>query len=375
MILGSLCFLISSILVVAALWPFNPFPPNRVSWLSTDSGLRFDPDGIVQSSVVFRSSHSAGMAFCSLEISLEPAISNVPGSETILAFYKPDDSTGFRLLQHFDEFLVQRDFIDGQHRLGTAEIKVIQAFNSPGRKLFTITSHSNGTAIYQDGKFAESNSGFGMTCESLSGQVTLGNSSTAYDSWQGNVSGLAFYRQGLTPAQIMNHYQSWSRASGPGELKNDGLFGFYSFSEHGGRTIHNTVGDEPNLFIPSTFSIPHKAFLELPWHEFSLSIAYLWDVSLNIAGFLPFGFFVCAYFDCDHSRKRAALITIVLGATVSLSFEILQGFLPTRSSGVTDIITNTVGTAIGVLLVSSSLAHKMFAKLRSCLTSILGSLA
>ena len=65
------------------------------------------------------------------------------------------------------------------------------------------------------------------------------------------------------------------------------------------------------------------------------------------SGFVPFGISFAAYFSVARPVRRAALLTIALGLSVSLTIEILQAFLPNRDSGTSDLITNTLGTWIG----------------------------
>jgi len=80
-----------------------------------------------------------------------------------------------------------------------------------------------------------------------------------------------------------------------------------------------------------------------------MSREYWRAVLKNIVGFVPLGFCFYLYLSARQD-KWAILLTIVVGAIVSLMIEILQAFLPTRDSGMTDVITNTLGTGIGVLL-------------------------
>jgi glycopeptide antibiotics resistance protein len=55
-------------------------------------------------------------------------------------------------------------------------------------------------------------------------------------------------------------------------------------------------------------------------------------------------------FSSSEANRKAVVATIILGAIFSLTIEILQWFIPMRDSGTTDIITNTLGTALGAIL-------------------------
>jgi VanZ family protein len=45
-----------------------------------------------------------------------------------------------------------------------------------------------------------------------------------------------------------------------------------------------------------------------------------------------------------------ALLVILFGATISLSIEVIQAWLPNRVSSMTDFLTNATGTLLGVIL-------------------------
>jgi glycopeptide antibiotics resistance protein len=91
----------------------------------------------------------------------------------------------------------------------------------------------------------------------------------------------------------------------------------------------------------------------LPWRHYHGTWSYWTDVAINVVGFIPFGFSIFGYFSSVRAFKHSAAITIALGFITSLIIEVSQALLPTRDSGVNDLITNTLGTAIGVVLYRS----------------------
>jgi glycopeptide antibiotics resistance protein len=76
------------------------------------------------------------------------------------------------------------------------------------------------------------------------------------------------------------------------------------------------------------------------------------DVAINVAGFIPFGFF-CAGFlvkICRFKISANYMITALLGFGLSLAIELMQVYLPTRDSSLTDVICNVLGTIMGLIL-------------------------
>jgi VanZ family protein len=349
MLLRAICALILVGILVAGLWPFRA-PRNEVSWLSQKNGLLFGKYGSIVSSSQFRAHPPQADSSCSLEIWLEPRRDK--GSGTILAFYWPESQIApFALRQSLGDLELLRRSDDALHRAKRDKLYVDDLFpiHSP-LVLVTISAGPSGTTVYADGALVKRAPNFKISSQELSGQFVIGNAAATTDEWSGQVRGLAVYNHELTADEVLQHYESWTKGNQTGLAGSAGAVALYLFNEGKGNVVHNQVDPATDLLIPERFFVLHEEFLERPWNEYRPDWNYWEDVGINIAGFIPLGFFFCAYFS-ERTAKRAVLFTILFGFVVSLTIEVLQAFLPTRDSGMTDLITNTLGTGLGAMMV------------------------
>ena len=152
--------------------------------------------------------------------------------------------------------------------------------------------------------------------------------------------------------------------------KSQGVVALYLFNAGSGKVVRSQVGSSPDLLIPERFLVVHKWFLEPFWKEFRPGWSYWKDVAINVGGFIPLGFFFYSYFSLVRRIKHPAMVTIAVGFLVSLTIEVLQAFLPTRDSGTTDLITNTFGTVLGLILFGWTVRHNWFTRVGISIDSI-----
>ena len=227
------------------------------------------------------------------------------------------------------------------------EIGIRDALKKGDKRFVTITSGVDGTNIYVDGILMKSSPRFHLFSmnEKPSGKILLGNSPTGGDYWTGNLLSLAIYDRILTGEEVFKRFHV-SKKSGE-----EGPVSFYLFDEHSGTLAHDSVGDH-HLVIPARFEILQKTILIPPWEDFRFNRSYLIDILTNVLGFIPFGFFLSAYLWIKKPRSifRLLLMSIIIAGCISLSIELIQVYLSTRSSQLTDVMMNILGTAIGVAL-------------------------
>jgi VanZ like family/Concanavalin A-like lectin/glucanases superfamily len=352
-LLGVLCLIVLCIILTLGLWPLHA-PRNDVTWLKRDNGLAFGKYGTLLSSDALKADAPkvGGVqtpAGASIEIWVQP---DRRISATLLALYNPGKRVLFTLRQSLTDLELHAEVFSGPEA-ASAHFYADDALGSALRQnkpvMVTVTSGPKGTMVYLNGLLAKVEPHFWIPDSALTGRLIVGDSPRQPDSFRGQIRGLSIYDIELNGAQILGHYQSWIKNGRPDVAQDERNVALYLFNERTGDTIHNYAAKDLDLHIPRKYAVVDKIALEPFWKEFNWSGSY-WRGNLkNIIGFLPVGFCAYAYFMAAYPIKRAVLVTVAIGALVSLTIEVLQAFLPTRDSGTTDLITNTLGTYVGVL--------------------------
>jgi hypothetical protein len=343
--LRAICACVLLGILVAGLWPFHA-PRNAVSWLGEGNGVLLGKHGSILSANPFKVRAAQENNSCSLEIWLEP--SRLDSGGMILAFYLPESRAVPFALRQFRGGLVLEHKSQGSS-IRKTEIYVGDVFSGLKPVLVTITSSEAGTATYADGTLLKRVPNFAISNRDLTGQFVLGSAPTTAYSWSGQMKGLAIYDRELSAAEVSQGFVARTKGGQPDSATGQDVAARYRFDEGKGNVIRNQVDSATNLLIPTRFFILSPQFLERPWDEFRPGWSYWKDVAVNVVGFIPLGLFFYAYFSQVRKTEHPAALTIFLGFAVSLTIEVLQAFLPTRDSGMTDLITNTFGTAVGVM--------------------------
>ncbi len=74
------------------------------------------------------------------------------------------------------------------------------------------------------------------------------------------------------------------------------------------------------------------------------------DVTLNITLYTPLGLAAAMVFLRRYSRMASAAAAIACGCALSATIEFLQVYIPSRDPSTLDVLTNTVGAALGALI-------------------------
>lgn len=216
----------------------------------------------------------------------------------------------------------------------------------------SIASNKDSTIMYINGKPAKKCMKFPLIPENYinNEQLILGNFPSGNSEWKGEMYVLSVYDTFLSEGQVFNNYKKWKLKKYEEYECNPKMM--YLFNERTDSLVNNRVSPDYKLLIPPLFKTLKKEMLSLPRNLFRNKRSGAQDIILNILGFVPFGFFLAIVLlkIKVYSKKQTCLLTIFSGFFISLTIEILQTFLPSRDSSLLDLVLNTAGAFIGVMM-------------------------
>src|SRR5215831_15074644 len=150
-------------LLAIALWPFNPWPRNEVSWLDDDDGLHLCKNGTIFSVKQFSNEAGAENEAFSLEFWMVPWRDE--GSAVMFAFHARENP---------EQFVVRQEGLDVSVSHTTREEKnrhplIAKQAIAPEKTLITVTAGKKETTLYVNGQAQSTSQSFGLSRRNLTG--------------------------------------------------------------------------------------------------------------------------------------------------------------------------------------------------------------
>jgi len=327
---------------------------NGVNWIKDRPGIRFSKYSMAYTNPFFEligDNISKPNCF-SIEIALRPAGYQEKKGKFILSLHDGRDRNQL-LMWQYHSWIILMNGDDYDHKRKTKRIAVDIASLSPTTRFVTVTTGEEGTEVYLDGQFVMRKKDLTLKVPNGSkARLLLGNSVYGKQPWQGDIYGLAFYGYTLTAQDATRHFNRWFHDQNFSFAKKDKPSVLYFFDEKEGLRALDHAGGNHHLEIPLKMQILEREILSPTWSLLKFNKSFIKDFVLNLVGFIPFGFVLSATLIKlgGTFEKNNVLITVVLCFTLSLIIEIVQAWIPSRSSHMPDLILNTLGALIGTII-------------------------
>jgi hypothetical protein len=336
------------------LWPRGYDFSNNVVWLSSQPGIRLKKYGVAFTSPIqeWNGEVDGEAGEFSIELALRPQGFHGDGFNFILAVHNGDDHTQL-VVGQWRSWLIVMNGDDYDHRRKTKRIAVRLTATPAWYRFITITSGSKGTRIYLDKRLIRVEKDLTLTVpKGPETRLLLGNSPDGKQSWRGDIGGLAWYDYVLGDQDVATHFRQWERDRNFLFAEKYKPFLLYLFNEKNGRKAADRATGNHALHVPSKMVLLEKKILSFRRVPLKVDSSFVDDVILNFIGFIPLGFVLMMTFakNAGVFRKRHIWMTISLCFGVSLTIEILQAWIPSRSSDCLDLLLNTFGALLGVMM-------------------------
>lgn len=323
-------------IVLFGLWPFNFFPANDVTWTPRTGGLEFHGSGrqrvfSARGMAVSASLGSSSGEGLTIELLCEPRRVQDTGLAFLVSLCDGAAREPLSLSQWKTHLVVRIRKAGG----GFREIGLHDVLTPGTPVLLTVVIGTNETRLFVNGIQKKTVAGIGLPLApgDRFGRLVAGNSARGGNPWQGVLSGLALYDKALRDARVRRHAAGWlsgRRSLAPAQKP---------------LLLYCPARSVYDLIVPRRVQVLQRQFLQVtPPFDSRL----VQDTVVNLLGFVPLGFVLCAYLRRTRSlRGREVLLAGAVGTGLSLCIEVTQGFMILRMSTIVDLLCNSAGTFLG----------------------------
>lgn len=332
---------------------------NNVNWIADQPGIQFSKYGIAYTKDFIESS---GNNF-SIVIALKPLSYGEDGFNLILTLDNGKDSDQL-IIGQWRSWIIIMNGDDYAHKRGAKRLTINIASPTPIKRLITVTTGLEGSRAYMDGHLVHAEKDLVLKIpDGDNTRLLLGNSVYGKHSWKGDIYGLAFFKRTLTDDDALRHFNAWSKNQNFSFAKESIPVVLYEFDGENDLKVFDHSGGNLHLEIPMRMQILKKDILSWKWSRLTFNKNLIQDMIINFIGFMPFGFFLFAFFGKLGGvfEKHDLLLTIGIGFMVSLMIEIVQAWMPSRSSQLIDLMLNTLGTCLGAFIYKFFFGHNRHA--------------
>jgi len=346
------------IILFAGLNPQDYDFRNNVSLSADKSGLEFERYGVAFTKpfiVQDLDNVSASSGFTmTLMLGPEPDVQD--GFALIAQIYSGDDESQLVIGRWQDQLIVMNGD-DYDNRLGSPRIS---GRSDPSRtevRLVAVTSSPRGTRLYVDGRMVNERPDLVLHIpkDPPGGRIILGNSVAGTHQWRGVIRDFALYDRVLLADEINAQFAPGMDKGSSSPAKVDGVLVHFVMAEFARGIVPTPASGGIHLEIPKRMVVVEKRFFKHPFtHRFELNLSFVIDFVVNLFGFIPFGAAVSILFaglGSGFEGFELVPIVIVAAAVLSGGIEMVQAWLPSRTSSSLDLALNILGACAGVLIV------------------------
>ena len=319
---------------------------NDVEWVTDGTGLEFGEHGLAYTDTfTTQDPDDQTERGFTIEIALRPSEEADRGFRFIAVVHGGDDSSQLLIAQWRQTIIVMNgddyDYRRRSPRL-TADIS-----KGVAPRFLAVKSDARGSAVYLDGESVASRPDLALRLptDSGPGRLVLGNSVYGNRPWSGRIAGFALHRTALDRGTLDDHLESWRLGNGFAGDSRAAAAIAYPLSEGTGRIAVDRSPRGVDLHFPR-----EQTFIEPKLFDSSIDAgSNRRDIGLNLFGFIPFGFLMVALLANGTQPNRLSTLAtaLAIGFALSASIELVQAWIPSRTSSLLDLLLNVAGTGVG----------------------------